>query len=85
MTQKLEQKRSSQVPKKLDSDFSFGQQIGNRISHLCLWKLMKKRRRKTTVQSLYLSGSLQVPKVDVGDEEDGLSLQVSHGLKIGGV
>lgn len=33
----------------------------------------------------YLSGPLQVPKVNVGDEEHRLSLQVGHGLKEGGV
>lgn len=33
----------------------------------------------------YLSGPLQVPKVNVRDEEHRLSLQVSHGLKEGGV
>ena len=34
---------------------------------------------------IYLSGPLQVAKVNVGDEEDGLSLQVGHGLEISGV
>jgi len=34
---------------------------------------------------VYLSGPLQVSKVNVGDEEYGLSLQVTHGLEVGGV
>lgn len=33
----------------------------------------------------HLSRPLQVPKVNVGDEEHGLSLQVGHGLEEGGV
>ena len=33
----------------------------------------------------YLPGSLQVPKVNVGDEEHRLRLQVGHGLEIRGV
>lgn len=33
----------------------------------------------------YLSGPLQVPEVNVGDEEHRLSLQIAHGLKEGGV
>lgn len=33
----------------------------------------------------YLPGSLQVPEVNVGDEEHRLSLQVGHGLEEGGV
>lgn len=33
----------------------------------------------------YLSGSLQVSKVNIGDEEHGLGIQVGHGLEIGGV
>lgn len=37
------------------------------------------------VEVIYLSGPLQVAKVNVGDKEYRLSLQVSHGLEIGGV
>lgn len=33
----------------------------------------------------YLSGSLQISKVNIGDEEHGLGIQVGHGLEIGGV
>ncbi len=36
------------------------------------------------VEVTHLSGPLQVAKVNVGDEEHGLSLQVGHGLEIGG-
>lgn len=35
--------------------------------------------------SRYLTGPLQIAKVDVGDEEDRLGLQVRHGLEEGGV
>lgn len=34
---------------------------------------------------IHLSGPLQVAKVNVGDEENGLSLQVAHGLEVSGV
>lgn len=37
------------------------------------------------VQVTYLSGPLQVAKVHVWDKEHGLSLQVGHGLEVGGV
>lgn len=37
------------------------------------------------VEAIYLSSPLQVAKVNVGDEEYGLSLQVGHGLEVGGV
>lgn len=38
-----------------------------------------------SVEVIYLSGPLQVAKVNVWDEEYGLSLQVGHDLEIGGV
>ena len=34
---------------------------------------------------IHLSGPLQVPKVNVGYEENGLGLQVAHGLEVSGV
>lgn len=42
-------------------------------------------RRGMCVKVIYLSGPLQVAEVNVGDKENGLSLQVGHGLEISGV
>lgn len=38
-----------------------------------------------SVKVIYLSGPLQVAEVNVGDKENGLSLQVGQGLEISGV
>lgn len=42
-------------------------------------------RRGMSVKVIYLSGPLQVAEVNVGDKENGLSLQVGQGLEISGV
>lgn len=38
-----------------------------------------------SVKVIYLSGPLQVAEVNVGDKENGLSLQVGQGLEVSGV
>lgn len=50
---------------------------------VCFFLFLKKEEEKEEVT--YLSGSLQVSKVNIGDEEHGLGIQVGHGLEIGGV
>lgn len=56
-----------------------------KIQSLLFFIFFKKKEEEEKEEVTYLSGSLQVSKVNIGDEEHGLGIQVGHGLEIGGV